>query len=64
MKFSRHKSIKTIMKYIHPTHSNIEEVTELAEIDLSEIESGDSNGIQNENKIQKVLYCLSYRPKF
>jgi integrase len=38
MKFSRHSSIKTISKYIHPSSEDIEESFELAEIDLSEIE--------------------------
>jgi integrase len=41
MKFSRHSSIKTIMKYIHPTSEDIEESFELAEMDLSEIDNFD-----------------------
>jgi integrase len=41
MKFSRHTSIKTIMKYLHPSNEDIEESFELAEIDLSDIENPD-----------------------
>jgi integrase len=47
MKFSRHTSIKTIMKYIHPTKDDVEAVTELAEIDLSEIEDTEVKEIKS-----------------
>lgn len=47
MKFSRHTSIKTIMKYIHPTKDDVEAVTELAEIDLSGIDQQDKKEVKS-----------------